>query len=158
MKFAKPQYLIGAGIIVILAVTFLMPRSTTEQNGAMPSVSESPAASVSPTASAKASTGGSGTVAMPKTYADALARYEGKRFQFDMYCQSKPATMSLKNGATVMLDNRSGDPRSIKVGPTTYNLAGYGWRIVQVAVSKFPTTLMVDCGGAKNVATLTVYK
>ncbi len=96
--------------------------------------------------------------AMPQTYADAVARYEGNRYQFDQTCQTKPAQASYKNGATVMLDNRSGDARVITVGGIKYNLAGYGWRIIILSSAKLPATLGINCGSAVNVAQIQLYK
>jgi hypothetical protein len=144
--------LIGAAVIVAL-VWYVS--GGMKQDEAQESASPSVSASVVPTV-----TGGTGTSsgAMPKSYTDAIARYEGARFQFDQYCQTKPTLSSFKNGATVMLDNRSGDARAITIGTAKYNLAGYGWRIVTLSSKTLPTTISVNCGSAVNVAKIQLYK
>lgn len=90
----------------------------------------------------------------PAQYSAAVKQYEGKRIQFDMYCQAIPTSLVFKNGTSVMLDNRSGDARTIKIGNTSYYLAGYGWKIVtlSVASSQLPATLWINCGSAVNVS------
>ncbi len=93
---------------------------------------------------------------LPKSYLDAVAYYDarGARFQFDAYCQAIPKQATFKNGTRVMLDNRSGDARNIKVGSDTYYLAGYGWRIIALYSSTLPKTLSMNCGSAVNVGTI----
>lgn len=157
-------------VVVIVAVIGIGRWATGDRDDEMVVASPSPsvvAASVSPTASAYPMASSVGArkpavsapvTAMPETYAEALKRYENARFQFDQYCQTKPAVASYKNGATVMLDNRSGDPRIVAVGGVQYNLAGYGWKIITLSAKTLPTTLFLDCGGAKNVAQIQMYK
>jgi hypothetical protein len=159
---SKKQYvLIIIGVVVVVALAMLLPKAESPQSG---NVGQQPGSSVAvtptpaPVVTVKSGAPKPSTNEMPLTYAQAIQRYGGYRFQFDMYCQMNPGHVSLKNGATIMLDNRSGDPRTIKVGPTAYSLAGYGWRIVQVAVKTFPTTLMIDCGAGRNVGSITVNK
>jgi hypothetical protein len=62
--------------------------------------------------------------------------------------------MSVKNGTSVMLDNRSGDARTFAVGGVFYSIAGYGWKIVTPTSKDLPATLYLDCGSARNVGTL----
>ena len=90
--------------------------------------------------------------AMSQSYLDALATYQGKRIQFDQYCQAIPTSLVYKNGVTLMLDNRSGDARTIKIGATAYALPGYGWRLVTLSSATLPATLSINCGSAVNVS------
>lgn len=158
-------------VVVIVAVILVGRWATGDRDDEMVQASPSPSgvvtASVSPSVSASPVASRIGApkpavsapvTAMPETYAEALKRYENARFQFDQYCQTKPAVASYKNGATVMLDNRSGDPRIVAVGGVQYNLAGYGWKIITLSAKTLPTTLFIDCGGAKNVAQIQMYK
>ena|ERR1043166_3667955 len=112
----------------------------------------------SPTATS--GTGAKPGQAMPQSYLDALAAYQGKRIQFDMYCQAIPTSLVYKNGVSLMLDNRSGDARTIKIGANSYSLAGYGWRIVKLSVptSQLPATLNINCGSAVNVSKVLLQK
>jgi hypothetical protein len=87
-------------------------------------------------------------------YSTAVKQYEGRRIQFDMYCQAIPTSLVFKNGVSLMLDNRSGDARTITIGGTPYYLAGYGWKVVTLSVSasQLPKTLSINCGSAVNVS------
>jgi hypothetical protein len=95
---------------------------------------------------------------MPQSYSDAIKSHEGRRFQFDVRCQVSITKIVVKNGQSVMLDNRSGDPRTIVVGSTQYQLTGYGWRIVTMSSKTLPATVVVDCGAAQNVAQIVIEK
>lgn len=155
----------GIGLLIVLLGWWLITRTNIAGDDivtASPTPSASTASSVSPTPSLAAiPTTGVGPQpggAMPKTYQDALDRYAGARFQFDALCQTEPNASSYKNGATIMLDNRSGDARVISIGGVPYNLPGYGWRIVLLSSSKLPTTLFFNCGAAKNVAQIQLYQ
>jgi hypothetical protein len=158
------QLVLAIGIAVVLLGWWAMRDDGDDRAAVSPSpsvvVSVSPSPSASPMISRTATPKPVGTpvAAMPQTYAEALKRYENARFQFDQYCQTRPANSSYKNGATVMLDNRSGDPRTVAVGGVQYNLAGYGWKIITLSSKTLPGTLYIDCGGAKNVAQVQMYK
>ncbi len=91
------------------------------------------------------------------TYQQALDKYKGTRLQLDKTCQASPNNMTFKNGATMMLDNRSPETRTVKVG-STYTIKPYGFRIITLSASTFPTTYLVDCNGSQNVATILVQK
>ena len=116
-----------------------------------PTPSASVSASPTPTPAVRVTTS---PIPSGLTYEQAIAQYEGRRFQFDQYCQANPRTMSVKNGTSVMLDNRSGDARTFAVGGVFYSIAGYGWRIVTPTSKTLPATLYLDCGSARNVGTL----
>lgn len=149
----KKALVMLAGVIVLAGLLWLTSRSSP--GGMNPTES--------PQVSATAVGGGTGAkpgTAMPQSYADAVKKYEGKRIQFDMYCQAIPTSLVFKNGVTVMLDNRSGDARTVKIGGVSYSLAGYGWKLVtlSVASSKLPATLAIDCGSARNVSKVLLQK
>ena len=91
-----------------------------------------------------------------QAYSAAVKTYASSRIQFDMYCQAIPTSLVFKNPATIMLDNRSGDARIIKVGGVSYSLAGYGWKIITVSSSTLPARLPIDCGSARNVSYVTL--
>jgi len=93
-----------------------------------------------------------------QAYTAAVKAYAGARIQFDMYCQAIPTSLVFKNPATVMLDNRSGDARIIKVGGTSYSLAGYGWKVITVSSSTLPAQIPIDCGSARNVSYISLQK
>lgn len=153
MKNTKKLLSVAVGVVVVAGLLWLVAGGPG--NGIM-GVSPSPSGSQAPIVTS--GMGAKPGSAMPKSYSDAIKRYEGNRFQFDQYCQTDPNSSSYKNGATVMLDNRSGDARTISIGGVKYNLAGYGWRIVTLSSSKLPTTLYINCGTAVNVAKIQLYK
>jgi hypothetical protein len=153
----------GIVLVFILVGWWVFIRNNSAEDAIVTS-SPTPSQSVSPSPSASLAaipTSGVGSRpggVMPKTYQDALDRYAGARFQFDALCQTEPNASSYKNGATIMLDNRSGDARTISIGGAPYNLPGYGWRIVMLSSSKLPTTIFLNCGAAKNVAQIQLYQ
>ncbi|MDP2647879.1 MAG: hypothetical protein Q8P35_01395 [Candidatus Yanofskybacteria bacterium] len=112
--------------------------------------------SPTPTATQRASQGGATATPIAQTisYDAAVQQYANSRIQFDQYCQGNPSNMSLKSGNKIMLDNRSGDARTIKVDGTAYSLAGYGYQIITLSKpsSALPYTIKIDCGTAVNVA------
>lgn len=95
---------------------------------------------------------------VPADYGAAVTQYEGRRIQFGQYCNAIPTSVTYKNGTSIMLDNRSGEARHVKVGPTAYNLAGYGWRVITLTSKSLPSTLLLDCGASRNVGTILLQK
>lgn len=89
------------------------------------------------------------------SYQDALVKYKDARLQLDKTCQASPDRMTFKNGASVMLDNRSAVSRTVKVG-STYTIKPYGFRIIKLSASSssLPVTYLVDCDKSQNVSTI----
>ncbi|MEK7125061.1 MAG: hypothetical protein AAB864_01560 [Patescibacteria group bacterium] len=95
--------------------------------------------------------------AAPLSYSQALQQHTGRLMQFDAYCQVRPSTqIVVKNGQTVMFDNRSGDARWFSLNGVGYQIAGYGYRILPMTSKSLPETVVVDCGAAQNVAKIIV--
>lgn len=141
-------------IVVILAILgfwLLNDRNAVQDDtGAVPTQSANPtqntaAAKKSPTASPAASNN-----VQSKTYTQLVAEYKDRRIQFDQFCQAIPNYITFKAGQSVMLDNRSGDSRYVKVGSDVHKLDGYGYKIVTL-VGSVPKTLDISCGSAVNV-------
>lgn len=86
-----------------------------------------------------------------RPYGDLVKEYDGRRIQFDGRCQQTPVSVTYKNGTNVMLDNRSSNPVSVKVGTISYSLLGYGYQIINLSSSSLPKEMMVSCGTAGNV-------
>ncbi len=97
------------------------------------------------------------TPAAALTYQQALEKYKDKRLQFNDKCQaSAPNVVTYKDNTGIMLDNRSAQTRTIKVG-TTYTIKPYGFKIVTLPdIYRQPQKLLVDCDGQQNVATVLV--
>ena len=86
-----------------------------------------------------------------KPYGDLVKEYEGRRIQFDSRCQVVPNNATYKNGSSVMLDNRSNNPVTVKVGNTSYSLMGYGYQVINLSSTSLPKELTVSCGSAGDV-------
>jgi hypothetical protein len=153
----KKALMMLGGVVVLAGLLWLTSRSASTTPGGM---TPTPTPSAKGSAKPVVKSSPAPVVAMPQSYADALKTYENRRIQFDQYCQAIPTSLVFKNGVTLMLDNRSGDARTVKVGPTAYYLSGYGWKIVTLSVpsSTLPATLAIDCGSARNVSKILLQK
>lgn len=113
----------------------------------------SPSSSPSSSPAPKAQAGGAkdSPAAPSKSYTELVSEYDGRRIQFDQNCQAIPNGVTFKEGTSIMLDNRSGDPRTIKVGDKSFDLQGYGYWITTLSSPTLPQELFVSCGSAVNV-------
>ena len=134
--------------VIVVIIVIVAGRGGDDKVSTNASLSPSPTVVASPKATANPIL----------TYQEAIKKYEGTRIQFDARCQATPNQITVKNGAAVMLDNRSGDARNFSVGATKYVLAGYGFRIITASSKTLPATLVIDCGSAQNVGRILVQK
>lgn len=92
------------------------------------------------------------------SYAEALVKYKDTRIQLNNLCQATPNNVTFKNGTDIMIDNRSPVARSVKVG-SSFSIKAYGFKIVKLSSpATLPTTWLVDCDAAQNVATILIQK
>ncbi len=91
------------------------------------------------------------------SYQDAVNKYANTRIQFDDACHATPTNMTYKSGTSIMLDNRAGVSRKIRVG-SVYTVPAYDFKIVKVSSTVLPATWLVDCGTSQNVATILIQK
>lgn len=164
----KKTYVWGiiAVVVVVLGAWALMGNKTsdsdpnasvTPQASGTPNASGQPAASATPTKTTS-------TAPKPSTppsnlsYGEAIKVYAGTRIQFNAQCQASPSSITIKNGQSVMFDNRSGDARWFSLNGTGYYLSGYGFRVLPLSSKTLPMTFTVDCGSAQNVAKVIVQK
>ena len=91
------------------------------------------------------------------SYAEALVLYKDKRIQLDSICQASPANPTYKNNTKIMIDNRSDQTRTVKVG-STMTIKPWNFRIVNLSSSTLPTTWLVDCDKSQNVASILIQK
>jgi hypothetical protein len=97
-----------------------------------------------------------GSKAVSMSYADALVKYADRRIQLDKNCQAFPNTVTYKDNTGIMIDNRSPQTRTVKVG-TTVTIKGYGFKIITLPDVYLSTkTILIDCDGSQNVATILV--
>jgi len=85
-----------------------------------------------------------------------LVKYADRRIQLDTVCQAHPNTVTYKDNTGIMIDNRSPQTRTVKVG-TNFTIKPWGFKIVVLPdVYLVSKTLLVDCDGSQNVATVLV--
>lgn len=136
-------------VLVAAAGYWLMNRSG---NWSPETASPTPTPSSSPAAKAPVKPKASAAPAGPaKSYTELVKEHTATRIQFDQYCQAIPTRITFKSGSSVMLDNRSGDARYVKVGDESYYLAGYGYKIITMSASPLPKEIWLSCGSAVNV-------
>ena len=106
--------------------------------------------------SAQDTTGTVGAGAVSISYAQALVKYADRRIQLDKTCQARPNNVTYKDNTGIMIDNRSPETRTVKVG-TTYTIKPYGFKIVVLPdIYLKAKTILVDCDQSQNVATILV--
>lgn len=106
--------------------------------------------------SSQDSDGATGVGAVSISYANALVKYADRRIQLDKNCQAYPNTVTYKDNTGIMIDNRSAQSRSVKVG-TTFTIKPWGFKIVVLPdIYLKSKTLLVDCDKSQNVATILV--
>jgi hypothetical protein len=88
-----------------------------------------------------------------RSYSELIVAFKGQTLQFGKSCQVLMSDQVYKLGAHMLIDNRNDVPVSINIGPSTYELGSYGYKVISLNnEGKF----MVSCGDYKNVATVTV--
>ncbi len=98
------------------------------------------------------STPGAATI----SYTNALVKYADRRIQLDTICQAHPNTVTYKDNTGIMIDNRSPQTRTIKVG-TTFTIKPWGFKILVLPdVYLKNKTILVDCDKSQNVATILI--
>lgn len=86
-----------------------------------------------------------------QNYSDMVMQFGEKRIQFDERCQMTPADVTFKNGTTIMLDNRSGTAKTIRIGGQIYSFQPYGYRILTLSSPTLPNSLTISCDNSPNV-------
>jgi len=174
MNLSKKQkyFAIGiSGAVAIMLIVGLAAFLKQRSAAGVPSVNSAdvpaavsdlqPAATTTPTSTVntikKSKPPAANTAKKVLTYEEASKLYAGHKFQFDANCQASPMSMIVKNGASIMLDNRGGTVRNVSIGAKKYSLAAYNFLIITIAESKpFPKTLSLSCGSQYNIAKITV--
>ncbi|OGZ67072.1 MAG: hypothetical protein A3D35_02795 [Candidatus Staskawiczbacteria bacterium RIFCSPHIGHO2_02_FULL_34_9] len=136
------------GIIILIALYFIFnnmqaPETNNETTTNTESVQD-------------ISSGDVGIAATSISYANALVKYSDRRIQLDTNCQAHPNMVNYKDNTGVMIDNRSPETLTVKIG-TTFTIKPYGFKIVVLPdVYLASKTIFVDCNGSQNVATIVV--
>ena len=89
------------------------------------------------------------------TYANLMLKYKGRMVQFNKECAVVTNKVGFKQGTDILLDNRDNTAVKIVIGSRTFNLPGYGYKVIDL-----PTigSFQLDCNKRLNVVTVTVQK
>src|SRR3989344_3770586 len=97
-----------------------------------------------------------GVMASAISYANALVKYADRRIQLDTMCQAHPSNVTYKDNTGIMIDNRSPQTRTVKIG-TTFTIKPWGFKIVVLPdVYLKSNTFLVFCDNSKTVAAFLV--
>ena len=88
------------------------------------------------------------------SYTDLVQMYGNNRIQIDRSCQVMPSTMAVKNGTSIMLDNRSNSAKAVSLNGKVYNLAAYGYQVVTLQAPSVPQNISISCNTSVNVGTI----
>ena len=91
-------------------------------------------------------------------YSAALLKYANSRIQIQQSCQAVPNQVTYKSGTAVMFDNRATVAHTVKIDGISYRLSADSFRILVLANSNLPHTIMMDCDSSQNVATILLQK
>ena len=145
-----------AGVVVLILVALGIYTYTHQNAGTQNNTqqvvqqdnSSTPSTATSTPTSTPVTTSGTKKLA----YGDAIKAYP-ERFQFSQ-CQGSPATIAIKKGSPVMLDNRDAVSHTFVADKQTFKIAGYDYALLYPQVLG---NLPVTCDGKTRV-TLNVQK
>lgn len=152
------------GIIVVVLVIIGLALSNKKEVEEAPVVI--PTEETSPTPTTPATGSPAGAVSNPDRegtsvgsgagkYATLMLTYKGKMIQFDKECAVVTNKQGFKQGTDILLDNRDSTPVKIVIGSRTFNLPGYGYKVIDLpSIGSF----QLDCNKRLNVVTVSVQK
>ena len=146
------KWIVGGVVVVVAAIIIYAVYSNNQSSqnyNQQTTTTGSENASSTPTTTPVTGSG-SGT---KLSYGAAIKAYP-ERFQFSKTCQGTPASIAVKKGTPVMLDNRNSFAITVKADTQTFRLGGYGYDVFYPEVLG---NLTVTCNG-KNSVTLNVQK
>ena len=144
-------WVLGALVVIVIVIAVVMMKKKNQDNA---SVSQNQETVTPPAPESETSPG-----MIPNlSYTQALAKYGANRIQFKADCQTVPNNVTYKSGTQVMFDNRSATSHTITFKGVKYVIAGYGYRVFTMTASTYPTTVLVDCDGSQNVATILIQR
>ena len=153
METKNTNVWIGVGVVLLIIIGLWYMKSTPDVMDQQLAGDES-IESVEDTSPA-----GTDIVVPPASlsYTQAMAKYKDVRIQLDKDCRPSRTNETYKNNTSVMIDNRSSEARTIKLG-STFGIKAWGFRIVKLSSSNLPATWYLDCDGSQNVATILIQK
>ena len=147
---------------IVIVLTLLLVYFVMENRAGYEVDDMKPIESLGPTPTSKTGTTASGLTIVnvtPKiSYTQATQKYVN-RMQINSTCNIAPApNIVLKNGATVMFDNRSETAKTIALNSYKFSIKGYGWVALTLKAGKPPLTISIDCDKGQNNATILLEK
>jgi len=150
----KNKLLMWVGVIVVIVVAIILFFVFTNKQTTNPETINPVTTEPESVQDINDKDAGAGATAI--SYANALVKYADRRIQLDSMCQAHPNTVAYKDNTGIMIDNRSSQTRTVKVG-TTFTIKPWGFKIVVLPdVYLDVKTILVDCDGSQNVATVLV--
>lgn len=149
------------GLVVVLVVVIIIwlvnknsPSVSTEEGANNDQTALSPDVSIEDISEGSVNVGSPAAII---SYANALVKYKDARIQLNTSCQAIPNNVTFKNGANIMVDNRSPVARTVKIG-SVFSVKAWGFKIVKLNSATLPVTWLVDCDRSQNVATVLIQK
>lgn len=150
MKEEKLWALVGGGIAALILIGYVFwLRAAYESSVVKVATSTAQSAKTGAATVLKKDTGGSHA---GLSYAEALRLYKSRHIEFDPNCVATPNNMSIRNGNSVMFDNRAASSTTIALDGVRYLIRGRDFRILTLRSSRLPHTVLVDCGSGRNNA------
>jgi hypothetical protein len=147
---------LGVVVVILLVILLVKPKGDSNMMGDADNNSDTALEATEDVSEGSVNAPAAGGQAVTMSYQKALETYKDRRIQFNDACAATPNTVTYKDNTGIMLDNRSAQSRTIKVG-TTYTVKGYGFKIVTLPdIYLKSSTLLVDCDKQQNVATVLV--
>ena len=160
-KNAKDTWIWMVAIVIIIAIVlfFILKNNKIEPNeqSALPPVVDNGLVT-EPESTLDVSDVTPGVAPSLIAYADALKTYADRRIQINGQCQASfiGHTVTYKDNTGIMIDNRSSQAHTLKVG-TTFTIKAWGFKIVVLPdIYLKAKTILVDCDKLQNVATILV--
>jgi len=158
---------IAAVIIIVLAGTYFgLRRAGVISKPAppleTPTIEEQPApaaTSTEQTTTTKQKTASAKKPAVPlpaMLYSEAINVFANKRIQITENCQLIPSSMVVKNGTSIMFDNRTADLKLLRIDSREYYIEAYNFKIIPLSEKTLPHTVQIDCGSGRNNGQITL--
>lgn len=155
---------IAIAVIIALGAVWWFKQGGSDQYGwvtALPTPTSTPTMMVTKSTS----TGGAKTKPVAATptpmsiglsYTQLVKQFGVNRISFDQNCQAEPEVFSVKNGTSILLDNRSNQARTINIDGKQYALVGYGYQVATVTSASLPKTVGLKCDSSINSGTIQI--
>lgn len=171
-KLTKKQWIwIGSAIVIVIIIIAIFAMTQNQQKNNQQNNPQNNEQNIAPETNqqenqqpeTKTTTTKPKTTSTTKTtpttslsYEEALKKYADRRIQIDNSCQAHPNNVTHKDNTGIMIDNRTAQTKTIKIG-TTFTIKPYSFKIVTLPdVYLKSKTILMDCDQYQNVATILI--